>query len=408
MESLSDKLKSLGVKTGAQGLPQPKPRRSGHPIEEVATGFDDSTPFGNTWIVQQDYPLDYQHGCIAICADCQVGFLAEWCRCDGLLNTRLEDYIFLDTETSGLAGGTGTYAFMIGLGFRTETGFRLIQLFMRDPGQEQALLASLARILSPFKVIVTFNGRGFDVPLMKARHVMNGIPHPFDNLEHIDLLPVARKLWRNRLPSRALKSLEVDILQLPRTAEEVPGYLIPEMYFNYLRSGDARPLSGIFYHNGMDILSLAALFNFVNDLLVDPLSSQAIDSLDLVSIARMHEDLSNFDQAVFLYERAIAQGLPRPFFIQTLQRFAQLYRRQGQWDNAVRLWEKSVLEYQQIEAGVELAKFYEHRQREYSEAMRWSQTAFSLVEISKLPPSSKRILKVELQHRIDRLVKKLA
>jgi uncharacterized protein len=153
--------------------------------------------------------------------------------------------------------------------------FRLIQLFMRDPGQEQALLASLARILAPFKVIVTFNGRGFDVPLMKARHVMNGIPHPFDNLEHIDLLPVARKLWRNRLPSRALKSLEVDILQLPRTAEEVPGYLIPEMYFDYLRSGDARPLSGIFYHNGMDILSLAALFNFVNDLLVDPLSSHS-------------------------------------------------------------------------------------------------------------------------------------
>jgi uncharacterized protein len=122
----------------------------------------------------------------------------------------------------------------------------------------------------------------------------------------------------------------------------------------------------------------------------------------------MHEDLSNFDQAVFLYERAIAQGLPRPFFIQTLQRFAQLYRRQGQWDNAVRLWEKSVLEYQQIEAGVELAKFYEHRQRDYSEAMRWSQTAFSLVETSKLPPSAKRILKAELQHRLDRLVKKLA
>jgi uncharacterized protein len=407
MESLSDKLKSLGVKTGAQDLPQPEIRKRGHPIEDVLAGFEDSTPFGQTYIIQQDYAFDYQHGCITLCADCQVDFLAEWCRCDELRNTRLQDYIFLDTETSGLAGGTGTYAFMIGLGYRTETGFRLLQLFMRDPGYETALLASLTRILAAFKVVVTFNGKGFDIPLMKARHVMNGIPHPFDSLEHIDLLPVARKLWRNRLPSRALKSLEVDILGLPRTTEEVPGYLIPEMYFDYLRSGDARPLSGIFYHNGMDILSLAALFNFVNDLLVDPFGSEAIDSLDVVAIARMHEDLGNFEAAVRLYERAITQGLPRPFFIQTLQRFAQLYRRQGQWEHAVQLWKKSILEYSQIEAGVELAKYFEHRQRNYSEALYWTQTALENIGKNGLPSYSRKKIEAELLHRLERLAKKM-
>jgi uncharacterized protein len=405
MESLSDKLKSLGVKTGAKDLPKPK-RNKGHPIEDVLTGFDDTTPFGQTFIIQQDYADDYQHGCITLCATCQVDFLAEWCRCDELRDTNLQDYIFLDTETSGLAGGTGTYAFMIGLGFRTTIGFRLVQLFMRDPSQEAALLASLSRILEPFKVVVTFNGRGFDIPLMKARHVMNGIPQPFDNLQHIDLLPVARKLWRNRLPSRALKSLEVDILGLPRTTEEVPGYLIPEMYFDYLRSGDARPLSGIFYHNGMDILSLAALFNFVNNLLVDPVDSQAIDSLDVLAIARMHEDLGNIEQAVSLYERAISQGLPRPFFIQTLQRFAQLYRRQGQWDQAILLWQKSALEYRQCDACIELAKFYEHRQRDYSQAMYWAQTALGHVDVSDLAPYARRALKADLQHRLQRLAKK--
>jgi uncharacterized protein YprB with RNaseH-like and TPR domain len=407
METLSDKLKSLGVRRGAQGLSQPKPQKARYPIEEVVAGFDDETPLGTTWIAQQNYEVDYQHGSIMLCRDCRVGFLAEWCRCENLLDAALQDYIFLDTETSGLAGGTGTYAFMIGLGFRTDSGFRLLQLFMRDPSQEPALLASLSRILAQFRAVVTFNGRGFDVPLMKSRHVLNGIPHPFDTLEHIDMLPVARKLWRNRLPSRALKSLEVDILGLLRSSEEVPGYLIPEMYFDYLRSGDARPMSGIFYHNGMDILSLAALFIFVNDLLVDPLSAQRIDSHDLVAIARMHEDHGNIDQAVSLYERAIEQGLPRPFFAQTLQRFAQLYRRQGLWEGAIQLWKKSMLEYQQIEAGIELAKYYEHRQRDFDKAMYWTKAALELAADADLAPSYRRVLVAELQHRIDRLSGKM-
>jgi uncharacterized protein len=167
-------------------------------------------------------------------------------------------------------------------------------------------------------------------------------------------------------------------------------------------------LKGIFYHNGMDILSLAALFIFVNDLLVDPLGSLSIDSLDLVAIARMHEDLGNVDQALGLYERAITQGLPRPFFFQTLQRFAQLYRRRGLWENAVELWKKSVIEYQQIEAGIELAKYYEHRQRNYVEAKHWTQTSLALVASANIAPSSRKVLKAALQHRFDRLTRKMS
>jgi tetratricopeptide (TPR) repeat protein len=256
--------------------------------------------------------------------------------------------------------------------------------------------------------VVTFNGRGFDIPLLKTRHVMNGIPQPFDDLQHIDLLPVARKLWRNRLPSRALKSLEIDILGVPRSADDVPGYLIPEMYFEYLRSGDARPLSGIFYHNGMDILSLAALFIFVNDLLAAPLQLQSIDSLDLLAIARAHEDQGFIDQAIGLYERAIAQGLPRPFFTDTLHRFAQLNRRQGSWERALHLWMKSANEYQHIEACVELAKFYEHRQRNYEEALSWTQAALQFLSTSDRIPAKKIMLQKELERRIARLVKKIA
>jgi len=406
MESLAEKLKSLGVKIGAQDIQPPQRKVEQYPIEEVMPGYEDPTPLGSTWVVQHDYTPDYQHGAILIGREYPLGFLGEWCGFEGIRDIAHHEYLFLDTETSGLSGGTGTYAFMIGLGFRTQAGFRLMQLFMRDPSQEAALLASLSRILAPFKVVVTFNGRGFDIPLLKTRHIINGIPQPFDNLLHIDLLPVARKLWRNRLPSRALKSLEVEILGVPRTSDEVPGYLIPEMYFEYLRSGDARQMSGVFYHNGMDILSLAALFNFINELLANPFASQNIDSLDLMAIARMHEDQGNIDHAMRLYERAISQGLPRPFFIQTLQRFAQLYRRRGDWDSAIQLWEKSVLEYQQLDACIELAKYYEHRQRDPITAMYWTEKALELIESADLIQSAKRSATSEFEHRRDRLYRK--
>jgi tetratricopeptide (TPR) repeat protein len=178
------------------------------------------------------------------------------------------------------------------------------------------------------------------------------------------------------------------------------------MYFEYLRSGDARPLSGIFYHNGMDILSLAALFIFVNDLLADPLQLQSIDSLDLLAIARAHEEQGLIIQAIGLYERAITQGLPPPYFTETLHHFAQLNRRQGSWDHAIRLWMKGANEYQHLEACVELAKFYEHRQRNYTEALIWTQTALQFLFASDRIPAKKIVLQKELERRIARLVKK--
>jgi uncharacterized protein len=306
MESLSDKLKSLGVTVGAHNLPPPKPVKKGHPIESVVQGDFDCTPFGDTFVVTQDYAGDYQHGIMTLCSSVDPTILNECCRCNIVEDVGLDRYIFLDTETSGLSGGTGTYAFLIGLGYRTANGFRLVQLFMRDPGHETALLASLARFIDSFEVVVTFNGKLFDIPLLNARHIMNSYPSPFGEMQHVDLLPVARKLWRNRLPSRALKSLETDILNLPRTDEEVPGWLIPQLYFDYLRSGDARPLAGILYHNAMDILSLAALFNFVSDILMDPSDTRLLDSLDIAAIARIYEEMGRHEKAIALYERSRA------------------------------------------------------------------------------------------------------
>lgn len=405
MESLSDKLKSLGVQIGAQNIPRPTRQKRGLPIEDVLEGREDASRFGSTFIVQNDYPYDYQHGITALCCDLDTRMLTEWCRLPDQDEIDLGEYLFLDTETSGLAGGTGTFAFMIGMGWRSPSGFRLVQLFLRDPSQEQALLASLARFIAPFKVVVTFNGRGFDVPLLNSRHVLNGFPSPFSQMGHIDLLPVARKLWRARLPSRALKDLEVEILNLSRAAEEVPGWMVPELYFQYLHTGNAFPLKGVFYHNAMDILSLAALFNVISDMLVDPFSESIPDCHDRVAIANMYAELGCLEAAITLYEHSLDIGLPKDIFLQTLRRFAMLHRRREQWEYAVELWEKGV-EYRQVDAGIELAKYYEHRRRDYARALHWAQRAAECLVEAELTNAARRSFKEDLNRRIERLIKK--
>ncbi len=411
MESLSDKLKALGVRQGA-GNPARRPvpdreQASGaqFPIQTVVQGIDLNTAFGTAFIAEQIFPEEHQQGTVPLNAAVSSTILAQWAKIPNVLTGRLANVAFLDTETSGLAGGTGTYAFLVGIGFRIESGFKLLQIFMRDPDQEPALLAAITQILDPFDTIVTFNGKTFDVPLLNTRHVLNGFTSPFPSLYHVDLLPLARRLWRNRLASRALSSLETEILGLQRTREEVPGWMIPGIYFDYLRTGDARPLEGVFYHNAMDIVSLAALFNYMAGMLEGPLENPLLPGLDLVALARLYEEMQDIETAVRLYERGLDQGLPKEFFIQTLERFAQLYRRQEKWENAVNLWKRAA-GYRYLEAHIELAKYYEHQQRDYDQAIQWTQVALELVLETEFNPFVRKTLTTDLQKRMDRLMKK--
>jgi uncharacterized protein len=405
-ESLSDKLRSLGVRIGTQNLPPPKPQPVGYPIESVVEGRMQDTDFGPVFLVEKNYQTDYYHGDILLSTQVNPQNMAAWAKTMRLNDTSLDKVLYLDTETSGLAGGTGTYAFLIGLGFRVKTGFVVQQVFMRDPSQESALLAALEEIIRPFETIVTFNGKSFDIPLLKTRLVMNNMASPFKELEHVDLLPLARRLWRNRLTSRALKDLETEILHVPRTQEEVPGWMIPDLYFEFLRSGDARPLAGIFYHNQMDILSLAALFNFCADLLHHPLHQKSTPGLDLAAVARLFEELDQIESAIEVYEESLKKGdLPLLFYLETLQRFAMLHRKNERWSEAEQLWLKAA-DHHWLDAYIELAKFYEHHERDYPEAMRWTQAGVHILNELGLPYWRKKALQDELNHRLERLQKK--
>lgn len=407
--SLADKLKSLGVKVGASHLKPPAPRvRHGPPLEDVLGGRWLETRHGKTFVVEQVYSTEYRHGRVPIRVQSGLGGLAAWAGDERLSRLALSQLALIDTETSGLSGGTGTYAFLVGAGRFVEEEFRLAMFFMSDPSEEAALLEALADFLAPCAALVTFNGKAFDAPLLRARYTLHSIPCPFDGFSHVDLLPLARRLWRDRLPSRALKYLEEHIMQAARGVQDVPGHEIPWLYFDYLRSGDAAPLQGVFYHNAMDIVAMAALLHLTAGMLENPHGSDIAHGLDIIALAKLFEDLNRPDDAARLYERGLKTELPEPDFWQAVRRLAGLQKRRGDLETALKLWEQSAAE-GHVYAHVELAKYYEHTRKDPASALRWTLTAIERIQNDPLMPAyMKKHWMNELKNRQKRLETKLA
>ncbi|MGC1491540.1 MAG: ribonuclease H-like domain-containing protein, partial [Candidatus Acidiferrum sp.] len=177
-------------------------------------------------------------------------------------------WLFLDTETTGLAGGTGTYPFLVGIAWWDAGGLQVEQFFMRDFSEEHSLLHELAARLAQRPVLVTFNGKSFDWPLLENRYTMTrSIPTPHLSA-HLDLLHPARALWKLRLGSVRLTDLERGVLDAPRLGwhreDDIASVLIPQYYFDYLRGGSSEPLVGVVHHNQMDLRGLAALFGKID------------------------------------------------------------------------------------------------------------------------------------------------
>lgn len=404
--SLVDKLKSLGVKVGATEHPRPKPADQ-VPIETVVPGNYRQTPYGEAFVYEQRYPLNHLHGNISLLPSTPLpDLLSEWAKDERISSMPIEKFVFFDTETSGLAGGTGTYAFMVGAGRFEGDEFILAQFFLRDPSEEPAMLEALTGFISPCEVLVSYNGKSFDAPLLQTRYRLHEMPIPFEGYAHLDLLHLARRLWRDRLASRTLQSIEEHILNVARTSEEVPGYEIPYLYFDYLRDQNATPMKGVFYHNEIDILSLAALLNHAGAMLSDPFGESINHSLDVIAIAKLFEDLHYWDEAAHLYEHGLQGELPQEDFTRAVKRLSILQRRRGDIEEALKWWEQAAKD-GHIYAHVELAKHYEHRIKDFSVAKEFALAALALVNENEAPLYARDHWLGELEHRLGRLEKKI-
>jgi uncharacterized protein YprB with RNaseH-like and TPR domain len=404
MPTLSERLKALGVKFGTQDLPAPKRERA-YPVEDIASGRFVDVGSGSTYLIEQDFSIDYTQGLVGLHISTKPQTIAEWAGDQQIAEDDPESLVFLDTETSGLAGGTGTFAFLVGVGRYTPAGFHLAQFFMRDPIEEPALLLALEEFLAPCRTVVSFNGKAFDVPLLDTRYILQGWQSPFKDFSHIDLLHLARRLWRDRLPSRTLANLEVQILHASRTDEEIPGWMIPQIYFDYLRDGDARPLLRVFYHNAMDVVSLAALLNHTSLLLENPISLPEDESTDMAAIGRLMEDLGHTHKALEYYENCLQANIPDDTYTDTLQRLSFIHKRNNNYAAAIPLWEQAVLR-KQVYAYEELAKYYEHHAMDIEMARKWTLEALAHLDSSDRPAFEKSQWSAVFQHRLKRLERK--
>ena len=403
MPSVSDRLKSLGVKRGTSHLPAPPP--DSHSINSVVAGSFVPTPRGDVFVAGQSFAQDYRYGNSTLLSSFPLSLISQWADNSQISNLPISKFAFLDTETSGLSGGTGTYAFLVGVARFIDDKFVLQQFFMRDPAEEPALLEGLANFLAPCKALVTFNGKAFDAPLLSTRYRLHQIPIPYKDYPHLDLLPLARRLWRDRLESRALKYLEEHVLGLTRSSEEVPGYEIPWLYFDYLRTGDARPLAGVFYHNAMDVVAMAALLAHMNEMMQNPYDGKVQHGLDFIALGKLFDDLGHWNEAARLFERGLESGLTESDFGIAVKRLSILQKKRGDMGEAIRLWETAAAQ-GHLYAFVELAKHHEHKTRDINAALKWTKSALKRVEKVEMPTYMRKFWMTEIEHRIERLKRK--
>lgn len=438
------KLRRLGVTKGTRDLkpapplkpekrpftpPPEKPlsRITSRPSYEFANDDDDDgvqpletllpggklveTADGECFVLDQVYPLSYQHG------NGRLADLLTFSPQQASLITRDErfadlafrDFLFVDTETTGLAGA-GTLAFMVGVAFfesnptSDSDAFVVRQYFLRDHGDEPAMLLLLDELLQQKKGLISFNGRSFDIPLLDGRFLMNRLFSELVDLPHFDLLHPARRLWRNRLGSCALGALEPNLLGIERTHEDVPGWLIPSLYNDYLRSGDARELVRVFYHNRLDMISMVTL---ATEIMRQFAQAKAEDHpIDLLSLGKWQVDIGLAEEAEQTLRWATAGKMPLELYHKALHQLGSLLKRNGRRDEAVVYWQQiAATTFNEVDAHIELAKHYEWQHQDINEALLWTNRALGLVRSWRNQQQAQLVI-ANLEHRLARLQRK--
>ncbi|MEZ4615122.1 MAG: ribonuclease H-like domain-containing protein [Caldilineaceae bacterium] len=426
------------------GAAKPKRRANANALETLIPGDEIENENGSCYVVTERYPLHELRGTYPL-ADLLTHHprtFAAFHPTFGLQETiDFNQALFIDTETTGLGGGAGVYAFMVGVGtfetvaneqqvvdhspftlhplpFTAPTHFVVRQYFMRNPAEEGALMMALAELLDSYGMSVTFNGRTFDLPLLRTRFRQN--QHMYPELRgsgrlldaerpHLDLLHPARRIWKRRLQSCRLINLEAEILGMQRTGDDVPGHLIPQLYTDYLRSGNAGQMSGIFYHNREDIVSMVALATHLSSVYQagEEPTIHKLHGLDWLSLGRCYADQARWLEAERTFTAALEQLAGNPAQADAFAELAQLQKRQNRWDVAAETLQRWLSTVPGIDPTpyVELAKYCEWHCKDLEQAAMWTQWA--LHNLQSAPAWQRSGAQVaELEYRLARIQRK--
>ncbi|MEB4799157.1 ribonuclease H-like domain-containing protein, partial [Paenibacillus chondroitinus] len=399
----------------------------------------ETSPAGSFVMRRRVYGTDSVHGKYRLreLADCAQQLV---CFHDRGAAVRHDALLFFDTETTGLGVGAGNVPFMVGIGYYTGELFTVEQLLIRNPAEEQAMLVYLQELLDRFTHIVSYNGRTFDWPILKNRYVLNRLTLDDSNLLQLDFLYPSRSLWRNTLPSCRLSKVEESRLGFERV-DDVPGSMAPTLYFQYLAEKNPSVLQGVFVHNEHDIVTLAALAIHFSKLLSGELES-AVSSTNAEAEAGVVENTAHY--ADIELEELFRTGLwldkmdrseraetflqdlfsrlmnnPKPAnsteHESVILQLAGFYKKKGEYSRAVDLWKrwihiKNASLSLQLEPYLELAMYYEHRERNLALAIFYAEEAWAkLWRRRSLHRGDRKQNEIEeaLEKRISRLKNKV-
>ena len=318
-------------------------------------------------------------------------------------------WLFLDTETTGLAGGSGTYAFLVGVAWWEDGGLEIEQFFLHEYSEERALLLALRERIAEHPIVVTFNGKSFDWPLLETRYRMSRKISVPTFRAHLDFVHPARSLWRLRLGSVRLSELEQHVLGWDRGADLLSG-MIPQIYFDYLRGGPPERLVPVLNHNQMDLRGLAALSSRILSLLGDA-ENLGQDGLELFGVSRICEKRGEHTRARKLYEKSIASLLPTETDRVARHSVARLAKREGDFELACELWENALGNSRHgYEAYEQLAIYYEHKARNPERAQDVVRQALNELrrafQVGDITPGAYREFKAKFDRRMERLERK--
>ena len=318
-------------------------------------------------------------------------------------DTSLSSAVFLDLETTGLAGGTGTVPFLVGLGFYVDGRFKVAQYFLGDLAEEGRMVREMGRFFRDmnFGSVITYNGKAFDIPLLETRFALNREPFPLDELPHLDFVFSARNLWKHKYESCRLFHLAREIVEAERS-EDIPSAEIPLRYFQYLRTRDFSLVEPILYHNQEDILSLLGVV-IAGAVLLDRNRQSAgetgTDAMDLYGVGRLLEGAGDYEKSVSLFEKALEGNVSREVSLTIRKKLSSHFKKSRDWSKAVSLWQ-GMGQTNEVFSYRELAMYYEHKEKNYGEAIRAAEEGLALsMEVSS--PFEKDFVK-----RLERLRQK--
>ena len=360
------------------------------------------------YLVRHDFPLDTRQGGLELGAvfESSPEHIAL-SACDAQLEAfDPATALFVDAETSGLAGGAGTIAFLMGVGYFTEGVFRLEQCFMRDFDDEEPMLHYLDGLFARGETVVSFNGKSFDMPLLRARFVSNRLPFRLDAANHYDLVHACRRIWKLRLKDCSLGNIERQVLGIRRHGD-VPSAQIPEIWFSYLRTRDARLLPRVFYHHQMDILSLVTLTARVAQCLSHPVGDALEYAEDRLSLVRLHYRQKRFAEAAAHADRLLELETDPDLRRYAFELLARACKRLEDWDRMADVWGLMLREFpSELLPRLELAKHHEHRSKNLAEAIRLCEEAMEMLDTPSVvsPLSDFDDLQArDFLYRLDRL-----